>query len=63
MTKKVYQKPTMNVAEAESEDQLLVVSQVNATGLDDDLNLGGSGNMEGDAMSRRYSVWDDNEDW
>ena len=46
MIKKEYQKPTMNVYETELEDQLLVVSQVNATGLDDDLILDGSNNME-----------------
>ena len=65
MTKKEYQKPVMNVEQLDTQDFLLVVSQVEATGLGEDLNYnGGSGDM-GDAYSRRHgSVWnDDEEDW
>ena len=62
MIKKEYQKPTMDVFEAELEDQLLTVSQIGTTGLDEGLTTtGGTGDMENDAMSRGNSVWGDED--
>lgn len=59
--KKIYQRPAIELCEAETEKQLLV-SSVESTGLNGDEKLnysGGSGNA-GDAMVKRgsYNVWD-----
>ena len=64
MIKKEYQKPEMNVVMIQ-ETQMLCgsLTDVTTTGLDDDnLELGGTGNIN-DAYSRRHNnVWDDYED-
>ena len=62
--KKIYQRPAIELCEAETE-QLLAqsVESVVSTGLDDDENLNYSGETgnAGDAMVRRgsYNVWDE----
>ena len=62
MTKKDYMKPAMKACEFDMEGLLLVAS-VETTGLDDEnLDLDGTGDSWNDAMSRRYNVWDDDEE-
>ena len=57
MTKKEYQKPVMEVIEADIEQQILEgsVTSVTTTGLDDDLTLP----LPDDAEPNGGSVWDD----
>ena len=66
MKKQEYQKPAMLVIEADLEQQILTgsVGGVKTTGLDED-NLhkdDTQGNSWNDAMSRRHSVWDEDEE-
>ena len=62
LPKQEYQKPVMEVIEADIEQQILAgsVTSVTTTGLDDDnIDKGETpGDSWGDAMSRR-SVWDE----
>ena len=61
MTKKDYLKPAMTVFEADVEEQILAGS-VQTTGLGgEDLELDGTGDSWGDAMSRSNNFWGD--DW
>ena len=65
MTKKEYQKPVMEVIEADIEQQILAgsVKSVKTTGLDDDLNKDDNpGDIWNEAMSRRHTVWDEDEE-
>ena len=65
MTKKEYQKPVMEVIELQHKSQILTgsVTSVKTTGLDDDLNKDDNpGNSWNDAMSRRHTVWDEDEE-
>ena len=66
MKKQEYQKPAMLVIEADLEQQILTgsVKNVTTTGLNED-NLhkdDTQGNSWNDAMSRRHSVWDEDEE-
>ena len=63
MTKKEYLKPAMTVNDLDLNAQILAGS-VQTTGLDgEDLELDGTGDAWGDAMSRRRNgVWDDEEE-
>ena len=65
MIKKEYQNPTVNVVKIKTQDHILTVSNVKATGLDDELYRGEDGDMEEGAMSRRRyrnrNVWEDEE--
>ena len=66
MKKKEYLKPAMEVVETDVQSQILAgsVTGVATTGLDEDLELDGTGDSWGDAMSRRRrnrNVWDDEE--
>ena len=65
MKKQEYQKPAMLVIMTDLEQQILTdsVSTVKTTGLDEDLNKDDNpGNSWNDAMSRRHSVWDEDEE-
>ncbi len=68
MTKQKYQKPSMNVNEAEFNVLLKTgsVKNVTTTGLgDDNLNKGDKGDLWGDAMgNRRGGLWtEEEEEW
>ena len=63
MTKKEYQKPTMNVVKLKTQAHLLNLSQANATGLGENEDLyynKGSDDM-GNAWSRGSNLWDDED--
>lgn len=65
MKKQEYQKPAMLVIMTDLEQQILAgsVGGVKTTGLDEDLNKDNTqGNSWNDAMSRRHSVWDEDEE-
>ena len=65
MKKQEYQKPAMLVIMTDLEQQILTgsVSTVKTTGLDEDLNKDNTqGNSWNDAMSRRHTVWDEDEE-
>ena len=65
MTKQEYQKPVMEVIEADIEQQILAgsVTSVTTTGLDDDLNKDDNpGDIWNEAMSRSNTVWDEDEE-
>ena len=64
MTKKEYLKSEMTVSEIDLNVQILAgsVTGVATTGLDEDLELDGTGDSWGDAMSRRRNVWNDDEE-
>ena len=62
MTKKGYQKPAMLVMEADVKQQILAAS-VQTTGLGDELTQDDTpGDSWDDAMSRRHTVWDEDEE-
>ena len=62
MTKKEYQKPAMLVMEADVKQQILAAS-VQTTGLGDELTQDDTpGDSWDDAMSRRHTVWDEDEE-
>ena len=66
MKKQEYQKPAMLVIMTDLEQQILTgsVGGVKTTGLDED-NLhkdNTQGNIWNDAMSRRHSVWDEEDE-
>ena len=60
MTKKEYMKPAQTMVTLQH-IQVLCVSQVSTTGLDEDLNYNkGTGDMESGAMTKENSgIWDD----
>ena len=65
MKKQEYQKPAMLVIMTDLEQQILTgsVSAVKTTGLDEDLNKDDNpGDIWNEAMSRRHTVWDEDED-
>ena len=63
MTKKDYQKPEIKDMGILEESELLAYS-VKSSGLgDDDLELDGTGDAWGDAMSRSHNAWGDDEEW
>ena len=65
MKKQEYQKPAMLVIMTDLEQQILTgsVSTVKTTGLDEDLNKDDNpGDIWNEAMSRRHSVWDEDEE-
>ena len=65
LPKQEYQKPAMLVIMTDLEQQILTgsVGDVKTTGLDEDLNKDNTqGNSWNDAMSRRHSVWDEDEE-
>ena len=64
MTKKDYQKPVIEFDELDISEELLAYS-VQSTGLGEGEELtqdDTSGNSWNDAMSRRHSVWDEDEE-
>ena len=65
MTKKEYMKPAMKVIELQHKSQILAgsVTSVTTTGLDNNLTQDETpGNTWDDAMSRRHTVWDEDEE-
>ena len=65
MKKQEYQKPAMLVIMTDLEQQILAgsVGGVKTTGLDEDLNKDDNpGNSWNEAMSRRHTVWDEDEE-
>jgi hypothetical protein len=65
MKKQEYQKPAMLVIMTDLEQQILAgsVSAVKTTGLDEDLNKDDNpGDIWNEAMSRRHTVWDEDEE-
>ena len=65
MKKQEYQKPAMLVIMTDLEQQILTdsVSTVKTTGLDEDLNKDDNpGDIWNEAMSRRHTVWDEDEE-
>ena len=63
MTKKEYMKPSVNIMEADSEEQILAGWSVQTSGLDENLGNDGSGDSWSEAMGRRHSGWDEEEEW
>ena len=63
MTKKEYMKPSVKIMEADSEEQILAGWSVQTTGLGDELTQDDTpGDSWDDAMSRRHTVWDEDEE-
>ena len=65
LPKQEYQKPVMEVIELQHKSQILAgsVTSVTTTGLDDDLNKDDNpGDIWNEAMSRRHTVWDEDEE-
>ena len=64
MTKKDYMKPSLKVVKLQHKSTILnnSIKKVETSGLDEALEKGGAGDSYGEAMSRRRSEWDEEEE-